>query len=317
MLRKLQISVPGKVFLAGEYLALQGKSTLVAALEPRFVLQCARSAEPVSKNPFHPESPAGKLYKIHESFYSQYQIEFLDPYLGAGGLGASTASFAALYELHDSFQKSLKEGSELADLREMIEVYQSCAQSSQGPKPSGADLVAQVLGGIVHFDRSHGKLATQAWPFADLGLLFCKTPLKIATHEHLRTLKDFATHELESAMETLLAGFMSVDANGFALGMNQYRQALESLGFLHEQSHQLLESIDHPALLAKKGCGALGADVLVLVFDKSDKSSLAQIKTLVEDRRCQFLGDESNLSRGVSLESPVEFEPGEEISIDY
>src|SRR4051812_26828373 len=80
-------SVPGKVFLLGEYAVLAGKPAVIAAIPPRFGLRAGRSL-PVEK------SPAGRLLA---SVGEGLARRLADPHLGSGGFGASTAEFALHY----------------------------------------------------------------------------------------------------------------------------------------------------------------------------------------------------------------------------
>lgn len=89
------LSIPGKTFLAGEYLALSGGQALVMSTAPKFELSVRLTTEK-NDNPFHPQSPAGKLWLIHQKFLQYYEIEFYDPY-ACGGFGASSSQFALLW----------------------------------------------------------------------------------------------------------------------------------------------------------------------------------------------------------------------------
>jgi len=90
------LSVPGKTFLVGEYLALSGGPSLLVATEPRFVLR-VKAVAPRGRaaHPFAAASPAGRY--LSRVIRDSEMFEFQDPHQGAGGLGASSAQFALLY----------------------------------------------------------------------------------------------------------------------------------------------------------------------------------------------------------------------------
>jgi hypothetical protein len=76
-------------------------------------------------------------------------LEWVDPYQGAGGFGASTAQFALAYF---AFMQASAERAETAgDWKSAWDLYRSL-MGSDVLVPSGADLVAQWQGGVVEFD---------------------------------------------------------------------------------------------------------------------------------------------------------------------
>jgi mevalonate kinase len=317
-MKKITISVPSKVFIAGEYLALTGEPCLVAAIEPRFQLEATPSQNSQS-SAFHADSPAGRFLQAHPELQQEFQLKFTDPFFGLGGFGASTAQFAALYELKNyrSGVLGIVQALETADIRELVGQYQELAQGSTGPKPSGADLVAQAMGNLVLFDRAHGKISSHEWPFQNLGMIIAKTPLKIPTHEHLASLQSFRSEGLRVAMDQVQDGLKEKSESAFVSGICQYDQELRALGFLHPETARILENLQHPALRAQKGCGALGADVVALFFDNSKPEVRVELASKLRGLGCQPVGDENSLSRGLSLHSAVEGSQGQEISCDY
>lgn len=78
----MKITIPGKIFISGEYAALKGMPALSVAVNPGFVFKNSSSLV------FHLESPAGRIH-------SQLTGDFFDPYNNMGGLGRSTAEFIA------------------------------------------------------------------------------------------------------------------------------------------------------------------------------------------------------------------------------
>ena len=302
-MQKISLSVPSKVFLAGEYLALKGEPTLVMACEPRFTLTAEKGTGGENQNPFHPQSPAGLLWLQNQKIFTDWDMQFSDPYSGAGGFGASTAQFVALHELKTMLKQ--QDHSDPADIRELLQSYLEMSVVDGGPKPSGADLVAQHLGGVVVFDRRHGKVSKSPWLFANLGLCIAKTSNKVATHEHLRTLPEFSGEGLSLAMNQVLDGFSQGHQNMFTQGITAYGEALRGLGFVHPQTEHILNNLDHPAILAKKGCGALGADVIAVFYDQTGPKAFKEIEAILQSQNCRLVATEKEISRGVSLHKPM------------
>ena len=95
-MKSIELSVPGKVFLGGEYLALTGGTALLAGIEPRFRMLVEETSLE-QKNPFHENSPAGKLWLKYQKQLAGYRVRFIDPFEGKGGFGGSTAEFVLLF----------------------------------------------------------------------------------------------------------------------------------------------------------------------------------------------------------------------------
>ena len=83
---------------------------------------------------------------------------------------------------------------------------------------------------------------------------------------------------------------------------------LESLGLLAQHSQVLIQKIKSLGLLrAIKACGAMGADVLFLFFDKGHGE---KVKSFVKELGLDIIGDELSLSEGLK----VSVEPNREIT---
>ena len=192
----MKISIPGKIFVLGEYAALAGLPSVVAAMGPRFVFDCVdfngTKVDQFSQVNFeiHPDSPAGRLLSFAkgQGISFEQSIEFSDPYGGKGGFGASTAQFVTVYCLLAE-KAGLKRG-----WKNVWELYREVLKSERVP-PSGADLVAQCQGGTSLFSFA-GSPEMPVWEglsLADSNLLvFSATDQsgrKVPTHDHLKSLE--------------------------------------------------------------------------------------------------------------------------------
>lgn len=277
-------TVPGKTFLVGEYAVLAGGSCLGLATHPGFsiVLNFA-------KQTFHPDSAAG-LY-LRQNQLHNFSHEFNNPY-GVGGFGASTAEF--IFSYFSNPQASRK-------LEDVFVTYLNLYSDRKEQRPSGADLLTQLIGGISHVNLSTGtpKVEKLTWGFSDLDFLIYSTGLKVKTHEHLASLDRKICGDLVAPCEEVIAAFKSGVSASFKEALARWSKKLEQSGLtapevLHLKSH--LEG-RIPGILVKP-CGALGADVIVVLVAKEQKQSvLAQISAL-NMPGLRFQADSSHLANG-------------------
>lgn len=276
----LEFSVPGKSFLAGEYLAIKGGPCLLFASKPRFSLTTKPGTGKLDG--IHPESPAGKLIRENQEFFSKYDLKFNDPHEGRGGWGASTAQFLTAFVFNEWRESCELETLKSLSISRLLESYWKYAWNGEGHRPSGADLVAQYKGSLTLFDRLAGHVGNYGWTFADIDFALVPTGKKLATHEHLKSLQEFDTAGLESALEVVRAALTSGNSAEFVVGVQANAKALADLGFVAPHTQELCaEMLKKPGVLAAKGCGALGADVMLVVYEKSQQD---QFKNYVSSK---------------------------------
>ena len=295
----MKLSVPAKTFLVGEYLALSGGPSLVVTTQPRFELRVTEGASSQA-NPFHPESPAGRLWAMEEAKLKDVKFEFKDPSGGKGGLGASTAQFGLLYSYLYRFK--IAAGWNWAEL---LEIYRKCAWRGEGHPPSGADLVAQLNGGITEFDGRLFEAKAHSWAFPDLVFTLVRTGFKVPTHEHLAQELSIPEERLRVLSVGARTSLLEENATHLAENIEAYGRALAQAGFLSSQTKELLEALRKAndelnlGLMAAKGCGAMGADV-VLVLHKPSRAP--QMRGWFELRGLEICGTEKDLERGLEIE---------------
>lgn len=239
------LKIPAKTFLVGEYAVLdpQGQA-LVLTHEPCFEVRSSST-----EKRFHPESPAGLYQSRHEGALTN--IEFIDPFDGLGGFGASTAEFLAVQEKPWNKETFL-------EYRELT-----------GGRPSGADLGAQMLEGIVLSEPGRVEFTSYDWPFESLSLLWFRTPGKVQTHEHLNALREANLSTLVDLSEECIEAFLAHKLGPFVASLNGFTQALSEMN-LQNEGALLLKArfMKTRGVLAAKGCGALGADVFLVLCEK-------------------------------------------------
>jgi len=278
--------IAGKVFLLGEYGVLAGGPAIVAAVGPRFELVGAgRVGIPLAN--LHPDSPAARLLRELGRSGEAGHYSFKDPYFGAGGFGASTAQFALVHEW-------LLPG---RPVEEFWLRYQSLHAGEVVP-PSGADLHAQVQGGIQLWrGRGQGQaLGLNPERNFDICVLAAghQQGRKVATHAHLPRLQQIAEGRAPWIAE--LAAFVERAAQAINARTGEaLAHALTRAGDLYRREGLEIEATSRdcaalgvlPHVLAIKGAGAMQADALVAVVERPGVSRFAE---LCERRDLRFLG---------------------------
>lgn len=252
------ISIPGKVFLLGEYAVLSGAPAWVSAISPRFELRESGG----ERTAFHPGSPAGKFLRSRES--TDLSGRFVDPWEGRGGFGGSTAEFAfAAYR---------------GGTRTAIDAWKAYRELStnEAPirRPSGADLVAQWSGGTVEWDPKTETTTDLSEAFADFPvLIFSATHLpnrKTVTHDHLEVLANsaFGFESLSPSFER--ARLSAKEKNWTEVG-RAFSAYADSLAHLNLESpvvrNERLALSRLPGVFGAKGCGSLQTDATLVVVE--------------------------------------------------
>lgn len=266
----MRFSIPSKTFLLGEYVALAGGPAILVSHAPCFEVDFLESSS--AQIPFHPESPAGIWVDLHEELFTSVAIQFRDPYEGAGGFGASTAQFIAvyLYVLHKG--GLLKNGLQLNDMQKwaIVEDYKNLFEDQDVP-PSGYDVLSQLSGGIQIIEAQKQKISSGSWLFTDVAVSIYKTSQKIATHDHLNDLEvsERTLKELELCTRLSLEALQEQKKEEFFKAVKQFTQVQQKAGLLSVETSAIVESWSQkPGVLAVRGCGAMGADVVVVFKNK-------------------------------------------------
>ncbi|MBX2989313.1 MAG: hypothetical protein KF802_15600 [Bdellovibrionaceae bacterium] len=268
----LIFSVPGKTFLAGEYLALEGGLTLLAMSEPRFEMRVELGAG--RRAGLSEGSPAMNYIRRHEEFFRGLDLTFRDPHEGAGGLGASTAQYLTVFAMHSWKSAANDEADRELDTKALLENYRQDSWNGEGKAPSGADLIGQLKGGFTFFERQTGLISRGAWPFAEIVPVLIRTGVKVPTHEHLRRLNELDVTDLAPVMTAIRQAWNDRDDRGFADHLNRYGKALAKKGLTAESTLDLLHDLAWmESVAAAKGCGALGADFVLALVRRDLKRS--------------------------------------------
>ena len=201
--KSFDIVIPAKTFIIGEYLALKGGPSLIASTSPGFNISI-RLGEKGTVG-VHPESPAGRYFYQKMPNISEYSFE--DAIKNLGGFGRSTAEYLAVY-----LASWLQQDKDVADIKipDMVKEYQEFATTKNFP-PSGADLVAQLKGGICLYDGRSHEVQSFNWPWPSKSFLIFHTGKKVPTHSHLEYLDDFGVQALQTIAEKAIHCFLTKD----------------------------------------------------------------------------------------------------------
>lgn len=253
--------IPAKTFLLGEYIALIQGPALLVTTAPCFTLSLTK--EPALKG-IHTQSPAGHWWSQHGA--RGYGLVWTDPYSGLGGLGASSAQFIGSYYA-SQYLAEQKTNNET-----LLCDYLNTSWSGTGLKPSGYDVLAQLHQGCVYINRHNGLMETYSWAFPDLSFILVHSGQKIATHHHLESMRlPDGIHHLSIIVEQGKKALAEGNTNLFIDAINSYQNQLECMQLTTRHSLQLIQLLKkQPEILAAKGCGAMGADVLLLLVPSTE-----------------------------------------------
>jgi len=254
----IELLVPSKTFLVGEYAVLQGAPALVAATNPCFRFRAEKTSEE-QKSLFHPDSAASRWFRQSEILLKKWKVNFEDPHQGAGGFGASGAQFVFYHALSTYLQSQKL----CDDVNDVWQDYKACETT----KASGADVVAQTLGGIVHLTQEPFEAKSYDWPFDETDFVIIRTGQKIDTHTHLKQGLPSLEGVVAGAKLSTEAFFMS-NVEAFASGLAITQKELTKAGLQAETTLAILEKLNAaPGVLVTKGCGAMGADTVLAIID--------------------------------------------------
>jgi mevalonate kinase len=289
----MKFFVPGKTFLVGEYAVLLGGVSLGLATKPCFeysidisnIEGSSLSPEPIV---FHPNSPAGKFRTKNNS---NEKIYFKDQYseMGVtGGYGRSTAEYFA--SITSSLLKQKK------SFFEILKDYKNL-HSDYSIKPSGMDLAFQFFGTVTLADQALNFYQNFDWKFETLDFYLISTGVKVNTHEHIANLDLNKLKELPQLSNIVANSYSENKQDDFLYHMSQWCELLQSHNLTHSNTLELKNFLEsHDVIKLVKPCGALGADVLIIFFDKINALS---VKTHLVENNIKVCAHSSDLTNGL------------------
>ena len=187
-----------------------------------------------------------------------------------GGFGASSAQFLGAFYAQAFLKKKIVTDDELLD------AYFTCAWQGKGVRPSGYDVLAQHMQGCVYLHREKNEALSFEWPFTDISFELIHTRHKLPTHHHLVELSlPEAMGQLARLVLSAKHSFLTVDAEQLIDAVNDYYEQLNEMHLVAEHTISMINQLKKdPDVLAIKGCGALGADVLLILTPTVSRKTL-------------------------------------------
>lgn len=253
--------IPGKTFLLGEYAALEHQSAILITTTPCFIIEKTTDKRLYG---IHPDSPAGKYWK--SSADECYGLRFHDPLQSLGGLGASSAQFVGAWLAHNADRQMTN----AALQRSILHDYWRCAWNGRGKRPSGYDVLAQLMHQCVHIHFKKNIQTMLPWRFDTLGVLLVHTGNKLATHVHLQeaSVPEPCIDQLSVCADLGAKAIALSDERGLIEAVKEARSILQRYQLVSAHSQALLKTLETiPQVRALKGCGAMGADIIALLVD--------------------------------------------------
>lgn len=273
--------IPSKTFVVGEYNVMFNGEGVLLATHPCFFIEISDAITINEDLDFHDFSVPRKDIVITGN--------------DKAGFGKSSAGFLALFK--HLIYGHLTENDSI-DIKRMLEFYKSISLSKN--KPSGADIVTQLLGNITIF--ANEKSYSVNWPFEKYEILIFKTKTKIKTYEHLSQDLHISNRDLvamQDQVNSVKTGLKNQKIYDVINGINQYNKVLFGLGLVSEETQELLKEIKNDEnILATKGCGALCNDVIITLNDKANSDS---IKKNLESLGLKYTSSTDNLSGGLNV----------------
>ena len=312
---KIQISVPCKTFILGEYAVLKGGPGVLVGTEPRFMLEAKWSEEndiEARVESLSQQGPAFEYLKDNLDCFSNYEIVLKDIHGFKGGFGWSSAQFILLYALKQWHEKGRPKQIPNIDPQKLLIEFLQYSWNGQGWAPSGLDILSQLEGGILCVQAPRVVKANKIenlnltkyncqriWPFTGIDFVLIHTGNKLATHQHLSSLKEINTDLLSDISTRAVQSLQQLDEEGFIRCVSDYRDELDRQNLVAPASLSLIKLMEQrPEVVVAKGCGALGVDVIMLIVIKDLKEELMH---WLKEQHYNVVSSSESLSSGVDL----------------
>lgn len=289
----LTLSAPSKTFMAGEYAVLAGGPALVLNTGPRFELNVVKGGGSFTGIPSG--SPAGKWYEQRAPLLRDFDVTFVDPHKGAGGLGASGAQFLLLHTLTTFLQSSFEKTLDGPSLRDVWNDQQALS----GGRGSGADVLAQAVGQVAQVRMQAQAATAKPWPYPEIAWTIVRTHQKIPTHEHLEMMDRQNLSLLVPPANACVEAFGEAPPEVFIGHLKAFAQRLKELGLLAAHSQSVIRMLEAEEwCLAAKGCGALGADTVLFFYPQEARE---RVNTFLRKSSLQAVAGLGDLSGGMEI----------------
>lgn len=303
----IDLSCPSKTFILGEYAVLDKGSAILLNSQPRFQCVISQGHPPQNSSSFLFHDKSKKLSSnkdifsnpLVEQWIKKYSLnsktaflEWKDPHKGLGGFGFSSAQLNILYA-YGSCLKDLS--TDKIHTKEVWRSYRSL--DFQGCTPSGADLISQWAGGVCVFKQDSLSLESYIAIFPNLDCFILRTGERLDTYKYLKEFQMQDVTRLKKIAEKGVEAMESQKEEQFIESIIEYGQALAQKKWVAKKTSEILEQvlkIKH--VKAAKGCGAMGAETVIMFFDTEHKE---EIQKQLSD--FQIICDKDGITYGIEF----------------
>jgi len=295
----LSIKIPSKTFLAGEYNVLFGGQAIILCTKPYFHISLEPKTNAKQSSSFHPKSPAAKYLLDNKEIFDGHIVTVHDPHNKKGGFGASGAHFLGVFLLNQLLKDSEFDINKV-DQKKLLDTFWNYYPDGQ-TKPSGADIIAQLNGFISCFSTKDCNVEKLAWNFKDIGFYVFPTYNKVDTHSHVSNISIDYDNSINQTVINISKAIKDSNSSNLIKYLNEFKEYQINKGLVAKESFDMLKTLDAaPGVLFSKGCGALGADVILVIVDKNfDK----EFKSLAQINNFNLIASEKDITYGALIET--------------
>lgn len=281
----MTLSFPSKTFLIGEYAVLNSSPAVLVNTLPRFEFNIHFNSSSC-RHPFHKDSCSARWIKINQKLFSNISISCFDPHQGQGGCGLSGAEFNCVYFIKNKVKN--------VQLLNMWKEYNLLKTGS-----SGADIVSQWVGNVCLFNPYPFSVRSLTWPFKNLSFALIRTGQKLKTWKYLKNLKKNSFPDLNMWARQAFQAVESSDEESFIRAIKEYAVALDKNGLVMEPTQYFLEKLKkNKDIVTAKGCGAMGAEVVVLFFQSCKEE---KVMKFLENN--EIVSTSHSITHGISIKN--------------
>jgi len=185
--------------------------------------------------------------------------------LNRSGFGLSSAEFNCVYDIYLK-KKNLK--------KNLFHLYQEYLSLSSG---SGADVISQQVKGCCLLSLNPFSTLCFKWPFKNLSFFLVRIQENHSTHQHLKELNEKDFSKLIEISNQAFLFFKQSNEEKFIECIQEYEKELDQLNLVHPLTKKWIQKLKkNPSVQAVKGCGALGAEIMLLFFLKEKESQVIE-----------------------------------------
>ncbi|GHT90918.1 hypothetical protein FACS1894122_02350 [Alphaproteobacteria bacterium] len=138
--------------------------------------------------------------------------------------------------------------------------------------------MAQQENRHIYFNGASNSVEHMNWNFCDLDFVIFKTGIKVETHTHLRQLRSIDVSDLNFIVENVRESFVRSDSNMLIRNVMDFSYSLDKMGFVTDITRSLVNQLlKTKEILAAKGCGAMSADTIIVIFAKKDRDKIQKV----------------------------------------